>query len=66
MRPTKSIGQYLRELREEAGLRQREVANRAGIQAGALSRIESGAGPVDEKDLPALVEAIDTGPARHF
>ena len=66
MRPTKSTGQYLRQLREEVGLRQREVANRAGIQAGALSRIESGAGPVDEKDLSALVEAIDTGAARHF
>lgn len=66
MRPTKSIGQHLKELREEAGLRQREVANRVGIQAGALSRIESGAGPVDKKDLSALVEAIDTGAARHF
>lgn len=40
--PQRALGRAVRQLREEAGWSQRVLADRAGISASWLSRIESG------------------------
>jgi transcriptional regulator with XRE-family HTH domain len=40
--PQRALGKAVRQLREEAELSQRALADRAGISASWLSRIESG------------------------
>ena len=58
---TESFGTKLRELREQAGLSQREVANRVGINFSYLSKIESGAiSAPSEQVLLRLAEVLDT------
>ena len=56
---TKQFGARLRELREQAGLIQRELADRAGINFTYLSKIESGAmPPPSKKVILRLAEAL--------
>src|SRR5690348_15494273 len=43
-----TLGEYLRTVREQAGISQRQLASRAGIHNSYLARLESG-----ENDSPA-------------
>ena len=59
---TQSFGARLRELRKRAGLSQRELARRVGIDFTYLSKIESGAmPPPSEKILSRLADALNVG-----
>jgi len=40
--PQKGLGEAVRQLRREAGMSQRDLAQRVGISASWISRIESG------------------------
>lgn len=53
-----SIGGNLRRLRTEAGLRQQELADRAGLTQGQISRFENGVGRVDVEHLAKLAKAL--------
>ncbi|MEA2901396.1 MAG: hypothetical protein QOH36_1283 [Actinomycetota bacterium] len=50
----------LRELREAAGLRQVELANRLGRNQSFVSKYESGERRLDLVELRAICEALDT------
>ena len=54
------IGKYLAHLRSEAGLKQNELAGKAGWSASVLSRIESGERPMSSDELATVIEAIGT------
>ena len=57
---TQEFGARLRELRKQAGLGQRELANRIGVNFTYLSKIESGAmPPPSEKVIKRLAEALN-------
>lgn len=57
------FGQKLQRLREERGLGLRETAERCGIAAGYLSKIERNlAPPPQEAVLKALAEVLDLNP----
>ena len=62
----KEVGPYLSRLRVEAGLTQREVAERASLYPGVLSRIESGERAPTEKELERVVAAIGTEDGHRF
>ncbi len=55
---TTYLGERLRDLRERAGLSQRELAQRAGIAPSTLSEIESGAYIPNLRVTVALAEAL--------
>ena len=56
----KEFGVRLRELRKQAGLTQRELADRVNVDFSYLSKIESGAvPPPSEKVILQLVEALN-------
>src|ERR1700733_13315097 len=57
-----SVGAMLAQVREGAGLTQRQVAERMRANQTRVSRIEAGDG--DSADVNSFLEAIDTGPAR--
>ena len=59
-------GRYLAQLRENAGLKQSEVAQRLDWSPAVLSRIESGERPVSEDELTAVLRAIGTEQALRF
>lgn len=66
-RPTMSeIGPNLARLREEAGLKQTELASRVTMSAPSLSRVESGERPLATEELQALLESIGTPEALRF
>ena len=53
------FGRYLRELRKRAGLSQRDLAQRAGIDFTYLSKIENGrVDPPGEQTMRALATAL--------
>jgi len=55
------FGEYLRGLRKSAGLSQRELAQRAGIDFTYLSKIENGrVDPPGESTMRALAAAVAT------
>lgn len=60
------IGKYLAVLRDDADLKQREVAQEMKWSPAVLSRIESGERPVSLDELRLIVEAIDTNKAWDF
>jgi len=56
----KEFGVRLRELRKQAGLTQRELADRVNVDFTYISKIESGAvPPPSEKVILQLVEALN-------
>ncbi len=58
---TKEFGARLRELRRQAGLSLRQLANRVGVDFSYLSKIEGGAiPPPSEQVLLRLAEVLDT------
>jgi len=53
-----SLGASLARLRREAGLTGKELGRRAGMSQAKVSRIETGVGSVDPKDVSALAGAL--------
>lgn len=51
---TMTLGQKIRELRENAGLKQRELANQLGIGEGFLSKVENDQKSLKRDDLSKL------------
>lgn len=49
-----TIGQKIRQLREESGMKQRELAAKLGIGEGFLSKVESDQKPIKREDLKKL------------
>ena len=49
-----TIGQKIRELRENAGLKQRQLAYQLGIGEGFLSKVENDLKPLKREDLAKL------------
>ena len=60
------IGQYLARLREKAGLKQNELANRITWSPAVLSRVESGERAVSADELECILGAIGTEEATQF
>ncbi|WP_228378379.1 helix-turn-helix domain-containing protein [Chryseobacterium sp. CCH4-E10] len=57
---TMTLGQKIRELREQAGLKQRELAYQLGIGEGFLSKVENDQKPLKREDLTKLNELFKT------
>ena len=55
-----TIGQKIRELRENAGLKQRELAYQLGIGEGFLSKVENDLKPLKREDLAKLSSLFKT------
>jgi transcriptional regulator with XRE-family HTH domain len=53
---TMTLGQKIKELREQAGLKQRELAYQLGIGEGFLSKVENDQKPLKREDLTKLNE----------
>lgn len=58
------FGGWLKRCREGRGLSQRAMAERAGIAASVLSRIESGSREPSEEVLPKLAAALSMDPSK--
>lgn len=55
-----TLGQKIKELRENAGLKQRELAFQLGIGEGYLSKVEHDQKPLKREDLTKLNELFST------
>lgn len=55
-----TLGQKIRELREKAGLKQRELAYQLGIGEGFLSKVENDQKPLKRDDLTKLSKLFKT------
>ena len=55
-----TLGQKIRELREKAGLKQRELAYQLGIGEGFLSKVENDQKPLKRDDLTKLSKLFNT------
>ena len=60
------VGRHLIRLRNEAGVTQKEVAEKASIYPGVLSRIETGERSVTDDEMQRIIAALDTPSARSF
>jgi transcriptional regulator with XRE-family HTH domain len=58
------LGKNLREARKRLGLTQEEVAERSGVQAGEVSRIESGKRDPKVSTLEKLAAAVEMKPGQ--
>jgi transcriptional regulator with XRE-family HTH domain len=56
------LGQVLVEVREEAGLKQSDVAAKLGLPASYLSKVENGTRRLDVIELVHIAEAMDVDP----
>lgn len=61
-----ATGRYLARLRDEAGLKQNEVAQRVTWSPAVLSRVESGERPLTPEELDSILKAIGTDAAMDF
>ena len=61
-----ATGRYLARLREDAGLKQKEVAQRVTWSSAVLSRVESGERSVTSDELASILRAIGTEKALNF
>lgn len=59
-----SLGTNLREAREKLGLTQEQVAERSGVHATEVSRIEAGKRDPQVSTLRRLAEAVEVKPGR--
>ncbi len=59
-------GRYLARLRDEAGLKQNELAKRVEWSPAVLSRIESGERPVSTDEIESILDAIGSDKAKEF
>jgi len=53
---TESFGEFIHRLRTEKGLTLTQLGGQLNIDSGALSKIENGKKPLDEKTLPKLAK----------
>ncbi len=60
------IARRCRELRDEAGLTQAEVAAKVGVDQSVISRIEAGERRVDSVMLQRLADVFGVSPAAFF
>jgi transcriptional regulator with XRE-family HTH domain len=58
------LGTNLREARKRLGLTQEDVAERSGVQAGEVSRIEAGKRDPKVSTLEKLAAAVELPPGR--
>jgi transcriptional regulator with XRE-family HTH domain len=61
-----NLGKNLREARKKLGLTQEEVAQRCGVQAGEVSRIERGLRDPQVSTVEKLATAVEVPPGRLF
>jgi transcriptional regulator with XRE-family HTH domain len=59
-----NLGKNLRAARKKLGLTQEEVAERSGVQAGEISRIETGKRDPQVSTLEKLATAVELKPGR--
>jgi transcriptional regulator with XRE-family HTH domain len=59
-----NLGKNLREARERLSLTQEQVAERSGVQAGEVSRIERGKRDPQVSTLEKLAAAVELPPGR--
>jgi transcriptional regulator with XRE-family HTH domain len=59
-----NLGKNLRETRKRLGLTQEEIADRSGVQAGEISRIERGKRDPQVSTLEKLAAAVEVPPGR--
>ena len=59
-----NLGKNLRETRKQLGLTQEEVSQRSGVQAGEISRIESGKRDPQVSTVERLAKALDVPPGQ--
>jgi XRE family transcriptional regulator, fatty acid utilization regulator len=59
-----NLGKNLRAAREQLGLTQEQVAERSGVQAGEVSRIERGKRDPKVTTLERLAKAVEVKPGR--
>ena len=57
-----ALGKNLRAARERLGLTQEQVAERSGVQAGEVSRIETGKRDPKVSTLERLAKAVEAKP----
>ena len=60
------VGRYLTRMRLEAGVTQKQVAERASMYPGVLSKIESGERSITGEEMQRIVMALDTESAHRF
>jgi transcriptional regulator with XRE-family HTH domain len=58
------LGTNLREARKKLDLTQEQVAERSGVQAGEISRIESGKRDPQVSTVLKLAKALEVSPGR--
>lgn len=58
----KNFAALLRTLREERGLTQYKLAQKAGLTPSAISRLEAGSRSPSRKTLVRLAQALELGP----
>jgi transcriptional regulator with XRE-family HTH domain len=58
-----ALGKNLRRAREQAGLTQEEVAERSGVHATEVSRIEAGKRDPRTSTVERLAEAVEVPPS---
>ena len=66
MTTSTEMGKYLAHLRDKAGLKQNELAQKVTWSPAVLSRVESGERTVSPDELNSILEAIGTEEARQF
>jgi transcriptional regulator with XRE-family HTH domain len=59
-----ALGKNLRDARERLGLTQEQVAERSGVQAGEVSRIEAGKRDPRVSTLEKLAAAVELKPGQ--
>lgn len=59
-----ALGKNLRAARERLGLTQEQVAERSGVQAGEVSRIETGKRDPKVSTLERLAKAVEVKPGQ--
>lgn len=59
-----ALGSNLREARERLGLTQEQVAQRSGVHATEVSRIEAGKRDPQVSTLERLAKAVELGPGQ--
>ena len=60
------MGMYLARLRDNAGIKQNELAKKVTWSPAVLSRVESGERAVSSEELNCILEAIGTDEALRF
>lgn len=54
-----TIGEHIRELRISQGYTLTQLGGMIGIDSGALSKIETGKKPLDERFIPIIAETLN-------